>query len=156
MSVVLGLDPGSANPGLAAIVKCGSKWHVEHLPVLKSLDALAHALEELESAYGSKITICAYESIAWSGWRKKQGHGSGRIVESIGMLRLTASRVGAKLVEVWPNQWRKTIAGSAKATKKQVRQVLYQRVTGVPTGCGLNRSDAIAIAITGAIGARTR
>lgn len=156
--IVIGIDPGTSNVAACALRRnMNARWGFElaELPVLHSLDDLAKWLRDcglpwlVNSELGKRVV--AVESVAWSAHAGEgHGHGSGRILESVGMARMFAAMVHAQLVEVAPATWRKSIAGSGRATKEQVRTVLSKTVNGWPKGVvGLNRSDAMAIAITG-------
>lgn len=148
--LVLGLDPGTSNPALATLNRNSNGWHILRLPVLKSLDGLLSELAAIHHS-GLQVGVCCVEKVAWALHSKTQGHGSGRILESVGALRAFAAIHRIPLVEVAPSQWRKAIAGSAKATKEQVRTLLSKRVQGWPQRQpSLNRSDAVAVAISGA------
>ena len=145
--ICLGLDPGTSNPGLCIIVRMSDGWHLCHRPVLHSLEDL-----EYELAHLGHVDCCAYEDVAWALHRKRQGCGSGRILESVGIIKMFAAMRRIPCVQVAPNQWRKRVAGTAKASKRQVREVLSRTVHGWPKRqMSLNRSDAIAIAIAGAM-----
>lgn len=147
---VLGLDPGTANPGLALIERHAQRWTILRLPVLRSLDEL---LDELATIHhgGLDVHTCCVESVAWSVHAGAQGNGSGRILESVGALRVFARLRRVPVVEVGAQQWRKVVTGSAKATKEQCRAALTLRVGGWPPGrVSTNRSDAVAIALAGA------
>lgn len=152
--VSVGLDPGTKNPALCTARYERQRWNILRLPVLHSLDELNEELVAIHES-GLEVDVCCYEAVAWSlhGDGVKHGHGSGRILEAVGALKLFAQlkRIPAKGVA--PQTWRVRAAGSAKATKEQVRKVLKLRVTGWPPGpVSLNRSDAVAITICGAPG----
>ncbi len=149
----LGIDPGVSNPGLALLERVGPRWGIVRLPVLHSLDDLAAELTCIRDA-GHRIATVVVEDVSFSLHSKdpniKRGGGSGRIVEAVGMARLFAKMQDAALMELAPTTWRKRACGNGRATKAQVRTFLKHRVDGWPPGVvGLNRSDAIALAISG-------
>ncbi len=151
--IAYGCDPGTSSPGSALIRRVGSAWEILRLPVLSSLDDLLAELREiLLLPKELRPTVVGYESVAWSLHAKNtgKGHGSGRILEAVGAVRLFASVLDVPAVELAPVTWRRQSVGSPRATKEQVRTALKRRVTGWPAReVSLNRSDAIAIAIAG-------
>jgi Holliday junction resolvasome RuvABC endonuclease subunit len=155
--IVVGVDPGTANPGAALLRSNQSaRWRVElvELPILKSLDDLLAWLEIVGDSCnsGTERRVVAIESVAWSLGVKEQGHGSGRILESVGAAKMLAKMIGAQVVEVAPITWRKCVTGNGRSTKEQARAVMARNLLGWPNGVvGLNRSDAVAIAIAGAM-----
>lgn len=144
-----GIDPGTSNPGLAWVTINSGHLELVELPVLRSLDELVKTLAAWAKVPKPRSSV-AVESVAWGLHSGRSGNGSGRILESVGAARMFAEIIGAQYVTVAPSTWRKTVTGSGKKTKEQVRQELSKRVTGWPAGkVGLNRSDAVAIAIAG-------
>lgn len=145
--IVLGLDPGTSGIGLATLSRTGQQWTILRLPVLHSLDELVQELAAIHHS-GLEVGVCCVETVAWSLHAKDQGHGSGRILESVGALRAFAGIHRIPIVEVAPATWRKLATGSGRSTKEQCRAALARRVQGWPKGTiGLNRSDAVAIAM---------
>lgn len=151
---LIGIDPGTSNPGLAWIRGNALGFELVELPVLHSLEELIKTLGEwadsMNNSTARRMRMVAVESVAWGLHSGESGHGSGRILEAVGAARMFAEFVNARLVTIAPSTWRKAVTGSGKATKEQVRDVLARRVKGWPKGTvGLNRSDAVAIAVTG-------
>lgn len=143
--IILGLDPGTANPGLAIVERDRVGWRLVNNPVLHGLDELNDALANL-----GHVDCCSIESVAWSLHAKRQGYGSGRILESVGAVRAFAMQRRIPCVTVDPKSWRKHVTGSGRATKEQAREALRRFVRGMPKRLSTNRSDAIAVAIAGA------
>lgn len=155
MTVIsLGIDPGTANPASALLRRNnGGAWEVLRLPVLHSLEELNdELLAILNGPREIRPTVVSFESVAWSLHAKagESGHGSGRILESVGAVRMFAKVLGLVPMEFTPASWRKDATGSGNSTKEQARSIVQRRVTGWPKGkIGLNRSDAACIALAG-------
>lgn len=153
--IALGIDPGTSNPGLALIERKGSSWFILRLPVLGSLDALNAELSSIARS-DALPSVVAFEDVAFSLHAKdpsiRRGQGSGRILEAVGAARLFASMIGIEPVGVSPITWRKLAAGSGRASKEQARAIAQRRVQGWPARqVSTNRSDAVCIALAGAI-----
>lgn len=149
---LIGIDPGTSNPGLAWVSGNALGFELVELPVLHSLEELIKTLGDWADSMNSSTArrMVAVESVAWGLHSGESGHGSGRILEAVGAARMFAEIVDARLVTIAPSTWRKAVTGSGKTTKEQAREVLRRRVKGWPKGVvGLNRSDAVAIAIAG-------
>lgn len=157
--IVLGLDPGTTNPGLALLRLNARGWSVLRLPAINTQEKLWEELGVIIKLPPSqRPQIIGFESVAWTLHvgadrenKVKHGHGSGRILESVGALRLVAATMGVSPTEVHPNTWRRRIAGYHRASKEQVREILQRTVKDWPTrAVSTNRSDAAAVAITAA------
>lgn len=147
--ISVGIDPGTTNPGCATIRRISGRWCVQRLPVLHSLEELADELAAI--LQGPRPNVFAVEGVAWANHATRQGNGSGRILEAVGMVRLAAQITGAQLHVLAPQTWRKRATGSGNVTKQQVREFMRVRLSGWPTGpVSLNRSDAAGIAMAGA------
>jgi Holliday junction resolvasome RuvABC endonuclease subunit len=147
--VILGADPGVSNPALALVERLGVGWRFIASPVLHSDDeAIAWICDQPLQSMG--LRCIAVEDIRWSFAAEGHGRGSGDLPELVGALRLLARQLRIPIVRVRPQTWRSAVGGSAKATKQQVREWVRRQVSGLPATLGLNRSDAIAIAIAGA------
>lgn len=150
--LILGLDPGTARPAVALVARDARGWHLMESPVLKSLDDLYSWL-----ATAPDVECVACESVSWqftSGARQrgtKHGFGSADILRAVGAAQLFAKQRRVPFVELPPQTWRKRVSGSGKATKEQVREWVRRVVRGVPERFGLDRSDALAIALAGAM-----
>ncbi len=154
--VVYGCDPGTSNPGSALLRRAESGWEILRLPVLSSLEDLLAEFLFIAQSPELHPSVVSFESVAWSLHAKNsdKGHGSGRILESVGAVRLFAKLLGVEPKEITPAEWRKKVTGSGRATKEQARVAVQRRVSGWPPGkIGLNRSDAACIALAGGAGA---
>jgi Holliday junction resolvasome RuvABC endonuclease subunit len=100
-----------------------------------------------------EFDLIAVEKIDHVVMTKTHGYGSMKLLECVGAAKMFALMHRVPLVQIAPNTWRKAVTGSGKATKEQCRQVLRRTVVGFPKEAGLDRSDACAIAIAGAMGA---
>ena len=147
---VLGCDPGVTNPGAAVLERDAQGWRLVESPTLRSLEQFFGYLVQIGRV---ELRCVCVEDLTWLGAvRANDGHGSAQIVRVVGAAQLFAAQRRIPFVEVRPQAWRKRIAGSGRATKEQVRKALRRLVSGVPERFGLNRSDAAAIALAGALG----
>jgi Holliday junction resolvasome RuvABC endonuclease subunit len=148
--ICIGHDPGTRNPGLAVVQRVARGWKIIHLPVITSVEQLLEELTEIGQSVD--VRCVSSEAVAWSLHRKSQGYGSGGILRSVGAVELFARQLRIPFVTVAPNTWRKRITGNGRASKQQVRACLSRTVKNWPLRMpSLNRSDAVAIAIAGAM-----
>lgn len=147
------MDPGTSNIGMAIVTRSGRRWKLLHSPVLHSLSDLGDALLAA-GQQGYQIATIGVERVAWAhigAAGKIGGHGSSEIARSVGMAELFAKIVDARFIEIAPISWRKRITGSGKSTKEDARRVLRLICDDIPKVFGTNRSDATALAISGAM-----
>lgn len=141
--ICLGIDPGVTNIGMALMERRVNGWRILDLPPTLNL---CQAFDYL-CLSSLQLNMIAYER---QFAQAKHGHGSMMLRDIIGAARYVARSKKIPCIEVSPQTWRKAISGSGKSTKEQCRDWLKRRVLNFPTGIvGLNRSDAICIAITG-------
>jgi Holliday junction resolvasome RuvABC endonuclease subunit len=70
----------------------------------------------------------------------------------VGAVELFARQLRIPFVTVAGTTWRERITGNGRASKEQVREILSRTVKNWPHRMpSLNRSDAVAIAIAGAM-----
>jgi Holliday junction resolvasome RuvABC endonuclease subunit len=146
----LGIDPGTSNPGAAIAGRDPRGWRLIRSPVLQSLDDLLTFLETVEP--GDVHCVCC-EDLSWigaAGAAMAHGNKSAEIVRAVGAAQSLAHRLRVPFVQVRPQSYRARIAGNRRASKAQVRTAVRRFVRGVPDVFGLNRSDALAIALAGA------
>lgn len=151
----LGIDPGTTHVAAARLKRDSSGWSLVDSPVLNSLDDL---LDYLVATSRDELHCVCVEDISWLGAAKGGGHGHGstEIVRAVGAAQLFARQLRVPFVEVRPQTWRKRVSGSGRATKEQVREWVRRVVRGVPERFGLDRSDAVAIALSAGMQGRLR
>ena len=146
----LGIDPGTTSVAAAIVARDAAGWRFVDSPTLSSLDGLMSYLVDISR---DELHCVCVEDLTWIGAtrRHRQECGSVEILRSVGAAQLFAKQLRIPFVEVRPQSWRKRIVGSGKATKQQVRTALMRIVSGMPERMGLNRSDAVAVAVAGAM-----
>jgi Holliday junction resolvasome RuvABC endonuclease subunit len=157
---ILGIDPGTSNPGLALINYDNSglfhtPWRIFDSPICKSLDDL---YTEMIAKAALGIDCVAVENVDASTFHSKNGCGSGLILKAVGAAELLAKTLNVPIISVASNTWRKAITGNGRASKEDVAKALRLLCRGWPTmkngepkDISKNRTDAMAIAITGGI-----
>lgn len=146
---ILGVDPGTTNAAVSVVARDAAGWHLLWSPVLHNLDEFMSWL-----ATAPDVDCVACEDVSWqftSGARRRgteHGFGSADMLRAVGAAQLFAKQHRIPFVEVMPVVWRKRVSGSGKATKEQVREWVRRVVRGVPERFGLDRSDAVAIALS--------
>lgn len=151
---VLGLDPGTRNAGLAVVQRERRGWSLIYSPVLNSFDDLLQALAHVWLAFD--VQCASMEDVSWSFLKHKRAAASGSVGMSlsIGAVQMLAAMKRISCQKVATSTFRKMIAGSGKATSENVRTALERQwiASGWPKGAvSTHRSDAIAIAISGAM-----
>ena len=150
--IVLGHDPGTSNPGLAVVQRLAKGWGVLYSPVLTNYDSYLNELAHIFHMYD--VNCASVENIDWVRWKKKnQVSGSRGMARSVGALESFAAIKRIACVSIATRTTAKSITGSGRATSEQIRSAL-ERVwikEGWPGAISTHRSDAIAIAIAGAI-----
>lgn len=158
--IAVGIDPGTSNPGLAVIERTGGleRWQLRMSPVVTSLDELCNCLRGIYLAIPLQLVrVVSVEALSWLQAASKIEHGnkSYQILRAVGAAQMFSGMCRASFIEVPPQTWRKCIGLPKGASKVAARNMLYKLVDDMPAKLSLNRSDAIAIAIAGAMKART-
>jgi len=149
-SCVLGVDPGIASSGLAAVSRDGRRHRVLWSGTVRTPAGLAEAsrLRLLSEAVRAAITehqpeAVAVESVMW-GQNKTSALSVSR---AIGVILLAAADAGVPVEEYAPLEVKMAITGAGNAEKEQVRSLLVRahRVEGVPEQA--DAADAVAVAV---------
>jgi crossover junction endodeoxyribonuclease RuvC len=156
-SCVLGVDPGIANVGLAAVARRERRsvllWaNTVRTPpsadeagrLRGAADAVAAAIEE------HRPDAVAIERVAWN----RNQVSALRVARAIGAIMVAADRAGLHVQEYGPNEVKIAVTGMGDADKRQVRDALARihRLRGVPAQP--DAADAVAIALTHLMGSR--
>jgi len=150
-TVILGIDPGTANPGVAVVKRdVAGKWFLLHSPILKSEDEFLKEIATIQRQFVLQGIAC--EAVGNAGAFKdvKQTGAAARIVGAEWIAKFLGIQLRVPCTLVAPSTWRLALTGSGKSTKKDVHRVIRLMVDGVPPLCSEHRLEAMAIAIAGA------
>ena len=154
---VLGLDPGLRLTGYACVCMRGDKETLDEAGVLRlkrgdaSPDGLANRLVELEADLIDLIERLRPEAAcveavfvhkAFPATAVSMGHARGVIL-------LTAKRAGLPILELAPAVVKRSMTGSGRATKDQMRLAVQARYNLPTPPTPADVADAIAIAAGG-------
>lgn len=148
--IVLGIDPGISNPGVAVLEVEGRVWRLADSPVASSRKQL---IEEVVYHSWPCDLIC-YEQVTNSPAWGKSGHGSAGIVGCEWLAETIAEARGVPCIGLAPSTWRKRLTGSGRADKAMVERFVRARVSGIPKVFSEHRFAACGVAIAGAMGVR--
>jgi len=158
-SCVLGVDPGIANTGLAAVARDGHRYRVLWSGTVRTPAGLAEAvrLRRLSEAVCAAIAehrpeTVAVESVMWG----KNRTSALSVARATGVILLAAADAGLAVEEYAPLEVKMAITGVGNADKEQVRELLVRahRVENVPEQA--DAADAVAVALCHLQRARVR
>ena len=148
--LVLGVDPGIASTGVAAVRGGRGRPVVEWAATIRTSAGTSEAtrLRHVHDAIAAAITewkpaSVAIEKLAW-GRNVVSGMS---VARASGVILLAADRAGLSVTEYPPTEVKLGITGSGNAGKDQVRRALGRLlgVTGTPTEP--DAADAVAVAV---------
>jgi crossover junction endodeoxyribonuclease RuvC len=148
--IVLGLDPGTRHFGWGLVAKQGTRLsHVAHGVIDTDITgAIAERLVEIETALVEVVRAHAPEAAAIESlFFAKDAQAAAKLGHARGVALLVCARSGLEVFEYPPARVKKTVAGSGRAEKAQVAQMM-RVVLGLPTAPPLDASDALAVAVT--------
>ena len=150
---IVGIDPGTKNPGVALLERNSYGWSVVSMPKLKGDSELCAWFEDHMRTPPVNLKLVSVENVenvaAWNIAHDQQAWGAPKMLECIGMARLFAKFHGVGCSLVMPNTMRKQVLGRALGTKEEMKALLSKYVRFWPEHCNLNQSDAAAVALTG-------
>ena len=147
---VLGIDPGTAAVGLAAVATVGGRLRVAWSDTARTPHGLA-AGDRLRRVYGAvREAIVANAPDAVAVERLMWGRNTGSAMEvsrASGVILLAAADAGVPVEEYAPLEVKMAVTGVGNATKEQVRRGLIRvlHADGVPTEP--DAADAVAVAV---------
>lgn len=147
--IILGIDPGSRNTGVAILTRQEGRLVALRCDVLNMSDMDDHA-ERLQYIYTSisklvrsfEPTHCAIETPVYG-------------VDPLAMLKLGRAQAAAMLAvtsggipvqEYYPKEVKKSITGNGNASKKQVAFMLHKMVKLTDEKLSQDATDALAVA----------
>lgn len=149
-SCVLGVDPGIASTGLAAVAGDGRRRRVIWSETVRTPADLAEParLRRLSEAVRAAISdhrpeAMAVESVMWG----KNRTSALSVARATGVILLAAAEAGVPVEEYAPLEVKMAITGVGNADKEQVRRLLVRahRVQDVPEQA--DAADAAAVAV---------
>jgi crossover junction endodeoxyribonuclease RuvC len=158
-SPVLGIDPGLASVGIAAV------GFADRRPVLLEARHVATASSEPEELRLAAIHAAVAEAIARHApsslavervaWNRNQGSAL-HVARATGVTLLAAAQAGIPVVEYGPLEVKMAVTGTGTAPKDQVRHALVRLhgLRGVPEQP--DAADAVAVALCHLTNARRR
>lgn len=151
--IAFGIDPGSVRTGWGAIRVEGSSFHCIECGVIRSKDELPLATR-LELIFKSLTEILARLSPDRIFLEAIFHHKSARSALVLGHARgvalLAAALRACPIGEVTPAEVKKAVTGNGRADKSQVQEMV-RIVLGLEARAAQDASDALAIAIAGAM-----
>jgi crossover junction endodeoxyribonuclease RuvC len=147
---VLGLDPGTRHFGWGVVERRGTRLvHVAHgivhtderTAIATRLVAIETALIEVLAAHAPDET--SVESIFFA----KDPQAACKLGHARGVALLVCARAGLSVYEYAPARVKRAVAGSGRAEKTQVAQMV-RVVLGLPIAPPSDAADALATAIT--------
>jgi crossover junction endodeoxyribonuclease RuvC len=148
--LVLGIDPGVAATGIAAVRRSGSRPSVEWAATIRTRAGqeeaarLGHIHDAVVAAIAEwRPVSVAIEKLAWG----KNVVSAMAVARASGVVLLAAQQAGLSVTEYPPTEVKLGIAGSGSAGKDQVRRALSRLlgVDEVPTEP--DAADAVAVAV---------
>jgi crossover junction endodeoxyribonuclease RuvC len=149
-TLILGVDPGTASVGLAAVAQEGPTLSVAWYDTVVTAngEAPAKRLRRIHEAVGQALAshrpgAMALERLMWG-----RNTGSGmEVARASGVIALAAAEAGVPVEEYAPLEVKMAVTGVGNATKGQVRRSLTRllRVQGVPSDP--DAADAVAVAV---------
>lgn len=148
--LVLGIDPGSVATGYAFVTRQRGRYRLHCAGVIKtrSKDPMPDRLALIHDGIAAlliehKPEQCAIEAI----FRHKSSESALRLGQARGVALLALGRTGHTVHEYNAMTVKKTVAGSGRADKDQVRRMV-EALIGEPVVGPHDAADAVAIAIT--------
>ena len=150
MTTVLGLDPGTRLFGWGVVRKNGTRLlHVAHGVIAVDEDLpLASRLVEIEKALVAVVAAhkpdeASVESLFFA----KDAQAAAKLGHARGVALLVCARAGLASFEYPPARVKRTIAGTGRAEKAQVAQMV-RVILGLAEVPKPDAADALAIALT--------
>lgn len=125
--IVLGIDPGSRNTGIAVVKQTGSAFEVMYLNVLHTVTQDNHA-ERITEIYATIVAVigqwkpesCAIETPVYG----KDPLALLKLGRAQAAAILAAANSGLPVTEYYPKAVKKSITGNGNASKEQVARMI--------------------------------
>lgn len=148
--IALGIDPGTLHLGWGVVSRSGTRLtHVGHGVIhLDGRASIARRLTRIESELRLVLSnyapqVGSVESLFFH----KDAQAAAKLGHARGVVLMCLDRAGLEIAEYAPARVKRTIAGSGRAEKRQVAQMVRAllNLTEVPAS---DAADALALAIT--------
>jgi crossover junction endodeoxyribonuclease RuvC len=148
--VVLGLDPGTRHFGWGVVERRGTRlFHVAHGIVhADERRSIAERLVVIEEALARVVrehapTTASVEALFFA----KDAQAAAKLGHARGVGLLVCARAGLEVHEYPPALVKRAVAGSGRAEKSQVAQMI-RVVLGLRSAPAADAADALAVAVT--------
>jgi crossover junction endodeoxyribonuclease RuvC len=150
MTVVLGLDPGTRHFGWGVVERRGTRLvHLAHgvvhaderQPIALRLVAIERELVEVVRAQSP--AQASVEALFFA----KDPQAAAKLGHARGVALLVCARLGLEVFEYPPARVKRAVAGSGRAEKGQVAQMV-RVILGLPAAPPADAADALALAVT--------
>jgi crossover junction endodeoxyribonuclease RuvC len=156
---VLGVDPGVARCGIAAVVRrqrrtelrwAGTIRTAPDVPDAQRLRAIAEGMREAIARF--EPASLAVERVAWN----RNQVSALQVARATGVVMAVGAEAGLDVEEYSPSEVKSAVTGAGDATKRQVAAALERLhgLRGVPSEP--DAADAVAVALTHLVGAGLR
>ncbi len=148
--IVLGIDPGTRHLGWGIVERRGTRlFHRAHgvidtdqsEPLARRLVTIERCLLEIVSA--QTPAVASVEALFFA----KDAQAAAKLGHARGVVLLVCARAGLDVHEYAPALVKRAVAGSGRADKAQVAQMI-RVVLGLPTAPPSDAADALALAVT--------
>lgn len=149
-SCVLGVDPGVASIGLAAVSRSGGRVRVLWSETVRTPSGLAEEqrLRRVAEAVRDAVATHRPEAVAVERVMWGQNKTSAlSVARATGVILLAAAEAGVPVEEYAPLEVKMAVTGVGNAEKERVRELLVRahRIEGVPRQA--DAADAVAVAL---------
>ena len=148
--IVLGIDPGTRHFGWGVVERRGTRFvhrahgiiHTdERAPIGTRLVTIERALDDVVVAHAP--IVASIEALFYA----RDAQAAAKLGHARGVALLVCARAGLTVHEYAPALVKRAVAGSGRAEKAQVAQMI-RVVLGLPTVPPLDAADALALAVT--------
>jgi crossover junction endodeoxyribonuclease RuvC len=148
--IVLGIDPGTRHFGWGVVERCGTRFahrghgviHAdEREPIGVRLVTIERALEEVVRAHTP--LVASVEALFYA----RDAQAAAKLGHARGVALLVCARAGLAVHEYAPALVKRVVAGSGRAEKAQVAQMV-RVVLGLSSVPPADAADALALAVT--------
>jgi crossover junction endodeoxyribonuclease RuvC len=148
--IVLGIDPGTRRLGWGVVERRGTRLvhrahgvvqTDEHAPIAVRLVTIERALVEVVAAHAP--AVASVESLFYA----KDPQAAAKLGHARGVALLVCARAGMDVHEYAPALVKRAVAGSGRAEKAQVAQMI-RIILGLPSPPEPDAADALAVAVT--------
>jgi crossover junction endodeoxyribonuclease RuvC len=148
--IVLGIDPGTRRLGWGVVERRGTRLvHLGHGVIqADERQSIAYRLVTIECALVEVLrsyapAIASVEALFYA----KDAQAAAKLGHARGVVLLVCARAGLDVFEYAPALVKRAVAGSGRAEKAQVAQMI-RVVLGLPSAPPSDAADALALAVT--------